>query len=495
MYTNYFDSEFCGQIPIHLTNLTQPYGVLLVVNRNLDVIQRSGNASVLFSSQTDINLKQVLPSEEVHEMIRLTDSPLGTYLRQWNFLNKQFPVWIHHQGDFLVIEVDVQSEEYDAPKTFLQVYQDLRDFVSSLSQQTGVEQIAARAASELRRLSGFDKVMIYRFDAMWNGYVLAESCDESMERFIGFMFPASDIPRQARELYKRTPYRFIPDVDARPEKLTPLMNPLTNAFLDLSLCNLRSVALVHAEYLRNMNVRASLSIRILHQNELWGLITCHHRQPRPISHRLCSLFELASNVLSSRISAAIYEEFHNVRTRLASLYATYLESVYVSGEILGNQDLLTLFSATGVAVADGCNVKTTGVVPPEDFLDELLLWLETRPMHEVMSSSALYSVYEPASSQRQSASGLLVIPASPFTDKRVLLFRPEILQVLEWGGDPHDRIQFEEDGKRYHPRSSFASWRQQVEGVASDWHPEELAYAEMLRNFFYEFERSRKGRA
>ncbi|WP_114941825.1 GAF domain-containing protein, partial [Mucilaginibacter endophyticus] len=157
------------------------------------------------------------------------------------------------------------------------------------------------AVHELRRITGFDGIMMYRFDEDWNGTVIAEEKDApELEHYLGHTFPGSDVPRQARDLYLKNSYRLIPDRDFTPVRLYPVMNPVTNTFIDLSDCNLRGVAAVHLEYLKNMNVQASMSIRVIDNGKLWGLIACHHVRPHYLSFETGAVCEMLSSVISNR---------------------------------------------------------------------------------------------------------------------------------------------------------------------------------------------------
>ena len=154
----------------------------------------------------------------------------------------------------------------------------------------------------MRRLTGFDRVMIYRFDEDWNGQVVAEDRADGLNSFLGLRYPASDIPAQARALYRSQWLRLIVDVGYRPVPLVPPLNPLTGRPLDLSHASLRSVSPVHVEYLHNMGVSASMSISLLDRGELWGLIACHHYAgPHQPPYEIRVAAEFLGQTLSARM--------------------------------------------------------------------------------------------------------------------------------------------------------------------------------------------------
>jgi light-regulated signal transduction histidine kinase (bacteriophytochrome) len=210
------------------------------------------------------------------------------------------------------------------------VYQELKFVIAAIEATASIEDAARLAVNELKRISGFDKVMVYQFDADWNGTVIAEAMEPEMEPYFGLKFPASDIPKQAREMYRKNPYRFIPDVAYQPVRLYPVLNPVTGGFTDLTDSNLRSVAGVHLEYLRNMRVAASMSTRIVKDEQLWGLISCHHRTAKPLSYQMCSLFELLSTIISAKVTALEQRKEYLFKSEMHTLYSRLVERIYNS---------------------------------------------------------------------------------------------------------------------------------------------------------------------
>lgn len=497
--TNY-DSEFCGSLPIHLTNLIQPYGVLLVIDKdNLNIIQASENTSAVFSRPVTEVVGQSLESFIGNDAIETLRAKLGD-----EFSNKIPSVWqingvghvvlVHSTPKYILVEIDASPHEGDPQDEFIKVYQELKYVMTAIEGAANLEIACKVAASELKRISGFDKVMIYKFDEEWNGYVIAESGQPDMESYFQFTFPASDIPKQARQLYLKNPYRFIPDRNYSPVKLYPVVNPITNSFIDLSDCNLRSVPAVHVEYLGNMGVTASMSTRILYCDELWGLIACHHKTAKHMSYEMCSVFEILSAIISIKITSLQNQEHASRQNFISATWTRIVESVYRSEDLYGNllapDGAMKLLNATGIVLAKGNKFRCAGISPDETALDELLLWLHTRELRRVWATDSLRAEYEYAKDFNGEASGMLVIPINFTKDHYLILFRPEKIRIINWGGNPDDRIQFEQNEKNYHPRNSFKQWQQKVKGISLPWRREELNAAETLRSFIYEYETS-----
>lgn len=497
--TNY-DSEFCGKVPIHLTNLIQPYGILLVVEAGTEsVVQASENTPLIFEQTAEqlvnSSLKDLLNERNYLSLkAKLSEGLNDKIPGTWELNGRHYLVLIHRKPDQLLIEIDARPLTPGKQDSFIEVYQELKYAMSSLESTSTLAETCQLAARELKRISGFDKVMIYQFDLEWNGTVIAEEREQDMESYYGFTFPASDIPKQARALYLKNPYRFIPDRNYEPVRLFPVVNPLTGSFLDLSDCNLRSVAAVHVEYLKNMGVVASMSTRILHHDKLWGLIACHHKTPMYASYEMCSIFEMLSSIISVKITSMQNEVRSDVENNITATYSHLIESVYrsqdLTGKLLSDSGVLRLFSATGAVISKNGKFLTIGVTPRTEQLEELLLWLHTREIKKVYHTDQLGAEYEYARDYASEGSGMLVIPINYLKDSYLIVFRPERVQMINWGGNPDERIVFDQNEKNYHPRNSFKQWQQKVHGIALPWRKEEIDIAETLRSFIYEYETS-----
>lgn len=491
-----YDSAFCGSLPIHHINLVQPYGILLVLDKNtLEIVQASENAAEVF--QLPVNelvnnpLSAYVDSAAMEIVGRRPDVknkiPLTLQIQHKKYLGL-----VHAKADYLLLELELESFEATAQNSFAAIYQEIKYAMVGIDEADSTRAVCSIAAKELKRLSGFDKVMIYHFDDHWNGTVIAEEMEPGMESYYGFTFPASDIPKQARDLYQRNPYRFIPDREYAPVKLYPVINPVTHSFVDLSDCNIRGVAAVHLEYLKNMEVVASMSTRIMHGDKLWGLIACHHRTAKHMSYEMCSVFELLSNVLSGKVTSLISKEHALLNNRLNDKHARFIEQVYShnnlgEGFTAGAVHLLALFNATGAALVQKGKTATTGQVPSADELQELVFWLNSKNLRQVWNETHLSGVYDHAERYQETASGLLVIPLNSAGEDYLMVFRPEVVRTVNWGGNPDEAIRFEADGKQYHPRYSFKLWQQTVKSTSLPWLDEEIRMAESLRSFIYEF--------
>jgi light-regulated signal transduction histidine kinase (bacteriophytochrome) len=498
---NQYDSEFCGSIPLNLINQIQAHGVLLVLDRvDLKIVQVSENIVTILNTpvQQFLNKKldefvsgtQVKNIREKIDQQNLKDHiPLNLQIIT-DSKKSDFSAVLHFKDDYVLLEL----EEIDAGKdqlSFLSIYQEIKYITAALKEAKDGEEIARIAATEIKRLSGFDRVMIYQFDAEWNGTVIAEAKTEDLYPYLNLRFPASDIPKQARDLYFKNPYRLIPNRDFVPARLIPVVNPITRTFTDLSECALRSVPAVHIEYLRNMQVAASMSTAIIINNSLWGLISCHHKTPKFPDFEMRSAFELLADIIAVQLMSKERECKLQFRSRIHNVHAKVLTQLFsqkdlVTGLLAEATYIQELLNIDGLAFVFDGNIKTTGTTPNPEQLWGLVHWLQMYSPTSTLVTDTLPGLFGESILYGDIASGLLALPIDTRKGSYVLGFRPEITQVVEWGGNPNEAINFEPDGKTYHPRNSFATWKETVKHKSAPWRKSEMEAAEVLRSLILE---------
>jgi light-regulated signal transduction histidine kinase (bacteriophytochrome) len=492
------DAEFCGKVPLHQTNLIQPHGYLLVIDsKEFTILQVSDNVEALLGKPA----KDVInTSLETY----ITETDLLDVKHRFNYSGGEgIPfVFSFHSGErlavikfhesYFILEVDREVRSLQKATSFIPIYQELKFIMAAIEKAESINESCLIAIRELKRVSGFDKIMAYSFDEEWNGDVIAEVMEPGMDSYLGLKFPASDVPQQARALYLKMPYRLIPNIDYTPVKLYPVINPKVNGFTDLSDSNLRSVAGVHLEYLANMKIKASMSTRIMENGKLWGLIACHHRHPLYLSFELCSLFELVSNVLSAKLQSLSARNVFEFRSRMQTKQLQLVEDVYKEADIFkalkkNEKAVLSLLGAEGVIINLNRSRISYGRVPSEEEVNDLIYWLQSRNLNKTYHQQGLSSEFEPALSYSDKASGLLALPIQADRGNYILAFRPEEKRKVNWGGNPNEAINFEPGGKQYHPRASFKIWQQNVDKKALPWQEQELETAETFRNFVMDY--------
>lgn len=488
--TKNFDDSFCGNLPLHLTNLIQPHGALLVISvPEFEIIQVSDNiaeytgiAAVQLVGQ---NLENILGTQQFNSFTERLQPGAPARLPMTISVRKDgqdvpYLALVHTRPNHLLLELESRNNS-SKDHAFFDFYQKLRYLMSSIEGAQSREEVCRIVVKELSLLSGYDRVMIYQFDEEWNGSVVAEAINaEGLEPYLGLKFPASDVPRPARELYYRNPYRLIPNRDYKASRLYPVLNPLKGGFTDLSDCNLRSVAGVHLEYLANMNVMASMSTRIIMENKLWGLISCHHSSEKYLDFEMCSVFELLSNVFSSRLHSLTHKDEFRFRSQLQDvqmiLHRQIEQGGLISGLLSQTVTVLDLFQAQGAALIRNNKISTIGQTPDDDSIRDLVSWLQTNQRGRIYSTSNLSERHDSWNEFSEVASGILAVPFGSSGDY-IIGFRPEIVHTVNWGGNPNEAVIFDKDVNSYHPRNSFKQWQQSVRNTSLGWQPYVLEVA------------------
>lgn len=493
-----YDATFCGKLPIHQTNSIQPHGILLLLDKSFQkIIQLSENIhELLGKTHRDLSgasAGKVFPENSLQLIRQAVQDPFdGKLPLVLPFLINGQPekvfCLIHVVEEGYVIEAELKKFYPNPPQSFLDIYQRIKHVSQHINLASSITEVCRATARELKKWTGFDKIMVYRFDENWNGTVLAEEAEEGMETYFGLTFPASDIPKPARDMYLKNAYRLIPNRDYDPVKIYPLLNPVSNSFTNLLNADLRSVASVHIEYLKNMEVKASMSARILYQGQLWGLIACHHKEPKYLSFEECSVVELISNMLSQKITALQNAESVHLKDQLTSQFAGIVENLAGRNSLAeafaeNAASLRAFLNADGIALCWEGHIEMEGITPEEGDIEVLLFWLRQKARQETFFEHALPKVFEESHSFSDKASGIIALPVQPDRGNYLIAFRPEMVKTIEWGGNPDEAVQFEPNSTIYHPRHSFKVWQQTVHHTAQQWHPEELAAAEQFRNF------------
>lgn len=480
----------------HLTRV-QSYGVMLVLDpSDLTILQASTNTSTEFYQEASEVVGQTLSDildafqvEQIREALASDNlealNPVKTWVRRDGDDYQVFDAVFHRSRDgFLVLELEPSFSSETIP--FLSFYHLAKASVSQLDSTADLRAFCQVIVKEVRKVTGFDRVMLYQFDDDDHGEVMAEEKREDMESFLGLHYPESDIPQTARQMFLSNWIRIIPDAAADSVRLYPENNPATGQPTDLTLSILRSAYPCHLEYLHNMGVGASMTISLMKDNRLWGLIACHHNTPKHVPYELRKACEFLGKVIFSEISTREEVADHAYRIQLNSVQSRLVESMtesdyFVDGLIACEPNLLSLAGAAGAAVYFGGQWRTTGTTPAEPELDKLMRWLNKTVDDEVFYTDSLPVAYTDAQQFKAIASGLLAIPISK--QSYVMWFRPEVIQTVNWGGDPNNAYTLEEaeEGPKLSPRKSFSLWKETVKLTSLPWKTVEIQAVLRLR--------------
>ena len=551
------DLATCEQEPIRTPGSIQPHGVLLAVDpRSLRVTHASANAGprlggparrvlgrplaeVLEPAVDDLvaSAADTLPGGDTPRYLRTIAPPAGPP-------DVRYHVLAHQSSGAVVVELEESAD--DGTSSFDALYPLVQSLVGKLASAGSQAEACRMAAREVRALTGFDRVLVYRFDEQWNGTVVAEDGNGRLPSYLDLRFPASDIPAQARDLYRLNRIRLIPDAGYDPVPILsdrelkageptarepsgsaagfstgcstgssverssvpngrgPAAEPLGSRGarepdskarepgaprpLDLTFAGLRSVSPVHLEYMRNMGTAASMSVSILAGDELWGLISCHHAEPRRVPFHARTACTFVGQVLSHQLvaqgHAADYAERIHLKTIQGRLLARMAGAAdFEQGLAEDPGDLLGLTRAAGAAVVSaGGPCRLVGDTPAEADVRALVDWLQASVHEEVFATDRLAERFGPARRYAGVTSGLLAISVSKLHARYVLWFRPEVVRTVAWGGDPREAKRVDPHTGRIHPRHSFEAWKETVREQATAWRPSEVDAAAELRN-------------
>jgi light-regulated signal transduction histidine kinase (bacteriophytochrome)/CheY-like chemotaxis protein len=483
------DLSNCDREPIHIPGSVQPHGVLLGIHPEDGTVAVASQNSreVLGVSVEEIlgrrieDFLDLASFTEVQRVQELPDmvgyNPLGLTLALPG--KPRFDGIMHRSGGLILLELEpCGSAGCESLLDFYQMYN--QDLIRLQNVKTAADLFRV-ACETVKRLTGFDRVWLYQFDADWNGAIVAEEKADHLPSYQGLHYPASDIPKQARALYRTNRLRLIADVNATPAPLVPDHNPRTGKPLDLTLSVLRSISPIHIEYMQNMGVTATLTISLIKDGELIGLISCHdHRGPAYVPYEIRRSCEFLGFVVSQTLSeirardtARVYEERGAVLTRLNEKMES--ESDLFSGLLNGEPNLRDLIASSGVALLRGERMETAGWTPAPGTIQRLVEWLRREHPEAVFFTDRLGVVWPEGESFSETASGVLVFNLSQSGRDWVIWFREEVVQTVEWGGDPNKPVAVDPKTKRLHPRKSFEKWKQVVRGRSLPWEPAEVA--------------------
>lgn len=469
----------CAQEPIRIPGAIQPFGALLLLEpRNLLVLSRSANLQSLTgmaASAGETLTAAGWPDALTAALAGWSDSDDAVYSVPAELPAGRFRLSGTRGPQGLLVELESEPEEPGPGLDAL--YPRLKLFLDQLDPTNSTQAIMQGAAREMRRLTGFERVLIYRFDTDGHGTVLAEDGDGSLPSYLGHRFPASDIPAQARALYCQNRIRLIPDARYTPVPLEPAVVGAARTPVDLSGANWRSVSPVHLEYMRNMGTLASMSVSLVIDGELWGLISCHSAGPRLVGPQIRAASEFIGRVLAHHIGANERSAAHAHRIALKGIEVKLVELLSGAGSLqagfLESPEAWTaLLDSAGAALVWQDEIHTIGATPAPAQIRELAAWLHAQGVDRTFHTDRLGTAWPPAAAFADTASGLAAASISRLHSSYLLWFRPEVIRAVQWRGDP--RKSAVAHSGALHPRRSFDIWQEQLRGRAEPWRPSEV---------------------
>lgn len=494
------DLSRCDGEPIHIPDAIQPHGCLLVADPDThEILQVSANLAHFPGLEQPVALGRplgdVLPVpmwwflDECGECVEGGPPKRSDLaLEAGDGTEVAVMVSLYRSGAALVVEVEAYPPESETSDT---VFRALESFHFGFHRIASSMSVLQTAVDEVVHRTGYDHVMAYRFDDDWNGEVTAERRGEASPSFLGHCFPASDIPAQARALYAVNPVRHMPDVGYEAVPLEPALNPLTQASLDMTWCATRSISPIHREYMRNMGVESSLSLSLLIDGRLWGMILCHHSRPYRISPILRSYLRMVVQSTGHALRVALQRESEaDAEAIVGQMRAVLNELEHEDRGLLSalqqRCEILQAFDAETLVVRLHGQTVTLGREVPQHVIRTIEQAVAGQAGEAPVSSSR---IRERIPSLRSDTScswlgGFLYARLSRDRDDALLFLRGERVRDELWAGDPDgaDVVVSGDGVPRIHPRRSFKAWKREVRGFSLPWSEGDHIAAERLMN-------------
>ncbi len=490
----------CDSEPVQTPGCIQANGVLLVLRLlDLTILQASGNSAQFLNKSPECLLGQSLglvvgEANALHLRAVLAHdpvqhSPLYVFTLPAKAGVPALDVCTHIIDGVAILEFEA-TDRTENPST-IDYFSRVKESVQRLQTSNSLRGFCQGVTQEVRNLTQLDRVMVYRFHADLHGEVFAESKRDDLPPWLGLHYPESDIPKPARDIFKKLWIRPLSDASGELVELLPLANPDTGLPLNMTYCALRGASVMYTEYLTNMGVVAALTMPIMIDGELWGLIACHHLTPRHFPYQLRAACELLAQVTSLQLKSAEQREQLLYRLRLEGIHQQLVAKAAMENDLLALSDsqpsLLDAMDATGAALYHLGRWWCAGQTPTEPQLEALAEWLNQRPEFElesrpVFATHSLSNEYPGGAELAAVASGVLAVRVSRLRRSLVVWFRPETIQTVNWAGNPKDKpLQSGSPGVRLNPRRSFDLFVESVRQRALPWSLLEIDSAIRLR--------------
>lgn len=484
------DLTNCDREPIHVPGSIQSHGCMLVCDIEIaKVLRHSVNAPAMLGvAAFSVNgqlIDNLFDAKVVHDLRNAANKSSNPrrpgILLARDIAGRAWDIAVHRHNGQTVLEFEPSG--HDGKPSALEL---VRELVARVQEFGEESLLVSRLPRLIRALFGYDRVMIYRFADDGSGKVMSEARRADLESFLGQHFPASDIPRQARILYLKNTIRLIGDVNAETAAIDPELDA-SGEPLDMSFAHLRSVSPIHIEYLRNMGVTASMSVSLIVDGELWGLVACHHYAPRRLALEERMAAEMLGEVVSLKLQALTLHSALNSSVHARRILDGLMRDLSAHEDVFSFirdhlADFMQLVPADGIGLFMNGIWAGHGIVPPKPLVPRIAAAMATRDAESpVRTSHELSAILPEALPHADVAAGVLAIPLSHTPRDYLFFFRREQVQTIDWGGDPNKSYSTGPLGDRLTPRKSFAIWKETVQKQSQPWTSGERQIAEAAR--------------
>lgn len=478
------DLDLCSSEPIHIPGYIQAHGFLIVINKEGFITHYSENLNELIGEECSYILGdkisslnplfgKTLNSNFIPDLINLSwqsneFKPLNPYLME--IKGNYYNLLLSASGEDYILEF-----EPEASNLFIDLQNKVGSTLSQILVNRNLQTILETAVVQIRNIIQYNRVMIYKFHDDGHGEVIAEDRDGNLETWLGLHYPATDIPVQARELYKKNYTRLIANVNDTPVSILSEKNGSP----DLTNSSLRAVSPIHIRYLKNMGVSSSFSVSIIVENELWGLVACHNYTPRFINFKQRETAKLIGQVLSSCVELRNMENMQQEKLQFQNVIMEVTRHLLNDTKIADVLNhcapiILEAFKASGIAFLFEGEIYSYGEIPQKDIILQIGTKIQDSEAG-IVSTENISEDFTDLFSEDKEFAGVLGCMLAEGLKDCILLFRPEISQTVRWAGNPNKIINFDHIGQPFiSPRNSFEQWIQQVQGKSKKWSAVEI---------------------
>ncbi|MBX7146587.1 MAG: response regulator [Alphaproteobacteria bacterium] len=487
--------NYCAEEPIYIPGSIQPHGMLVALNDNNIIEQISANAKDFFGLDAKEclgkNIESFLDKKILNYLRKVSNNNVFQPIKSiTTILNgKSYDAVAHKSDNFLVIEFEPLLDSVPQKEFY---YDQLRNYAIGMHKAKTLDEIFDHVINWVYHITGFDRVKLYRFDHDWHGEVVAEARKDYMPSYKGLHFPASDIPEQDRKLYMQNYLRFIANIQYKPIPIISVPH-IEKKILDLSFTMLRSVSPIHIQYLENIGIQASMSISIIQNGKLWGLIACHHNEPLHVPYQVRNVCEIMGHIFSAQLSTM--EEFakrraQDKRDQLVRQLSSTLDQNSRLDLFMQESHVLSMdaLEADGLVVKTHTHILKYGEIPSDDILQKLIEWFKIEEGTIFYTNDASLT-FKDIDILNQIVGGILAIPISSRSHDYIIWFRNAIIQEVSWAGNREKSIEQTSVGHRLTPRSSFKLWKQQVKHRSKAWLEDDIHTAQSIVKILLESEK------
>lgn len=479
----------CEQEPIHIPGSIQPHGFLIGLKEDTFTIDFcSANCEeyigIPYKELLDKKFEDFFGTDSLNSLNDYIskDQMLSSTLHRLTIEDKTFQCTVHKSGSIYIIEAEPVNTR---DRNISEVYDQTSQFLLYMHDTHTLKELCQLVANGTREITGYDRVMIYRFDKDYNGEVFAESVRDDLEPFLGLHYPHTDIPPQARELYMKNLLRLIADINYTPVPIYTI-DDTRDKNLDLSLSILRSTSPIHVQYLHNMGVGATLTISLIYKKKLWGLIACHHYSPKNLTPEIRLAAQLQGHFITSQIDLRQSNEEYEV-SRKTNEELKKINTFSLTGkdegkfnDLVKKDGILQLCNAAGVAIVFNGGIYKNGITPTDDEIQDMANWLATYTNNGSFYTDKLVDYLPNKLDMCGQTSGLIYHSLDMDSNNCILWFRPETKTEVNWAGDPNKAIVKDKNGLS--PRNSFKLWKETVSCTSKPWLQPEIMTAATYAN-------------